>query len=108
MEPGTAAPAASAPSAPSGAGAPSSGSTPQGAPSASMNTGNATPKRPAGEGAPAPGQRAEKKPDAREPIKVKHKHALEDGSELELELDIADHVAAYKRKMKSAGEEREV
>lgn len=101
---------APAPAAPSGGGAPSGGS-PAPSPSSSGGGGsessqpssNATGSRqPLSSGGAPPAK------PARAPHLIKHKHVGPDGAELEIELDIADHLHSSKHKIKSDGEEREL
>lgn len=96
---GGGAPPASAPGA-----APSAGS------GAGSSTPNTTPQQTQQGGAPATPPPTTPQ---RDPWKVKHKHKLpgENGAEereLELELDLSEHLAGYKRKLKADGREHEV
>jgi hypothetical protein len=102
----------------SGGGGGSGGAAPTGAaPTSAPKTGAATPPAPGGTTQqPRPTTDATQTPAAkptREPWKVKHKHRLsgDDGAEareLELELDLTEHLAGYKRKVKADGRELEV
>lgn len=93
-------------------GASSGGAAPAAAPSGGAPppaTGNANAAVPPRQQVPPPS--TPQKP-TREPFKIKHKHKLagDDGAEreLELDLDLSEHLASYKRKVKADGRELDV